>query len=83
MSFMLRIAERADLMASMIERTQVDMTKMTAGDYGYAMRQVVSRCAGCKSVGACHEWLETASLGTRPPDFCPNAAFFESCRPAE
>ena len=45
-----------------------------------AMRDAVERCAGCIAETECAHWLETASQGSAPPDFCPNSALISRLR---
>ena len=46
------------------------------------IRQAMIQCFECKKEEACETWIETASKGTLPPDFCQLRALISQLRTA-
>jgi hypothetical protein len=49
-------------------------------DGGLAFIEARAKCSYCLHEEACRVWLASAEGLQAPPDFCPNARFFRSCR---
>jgi hypothetical protein len=63
-------------MLRMLTRAGVDPEVAMSGDTEAIMRDVQSRCLGCRSEALCERWLAERVEGDN--DFCPNAPIFRS-----
>ena len=63
-------------MLSMLTRAGVDPAVAMSGDTEAIMRDVQSRCLGCRSEALCERWLAEKVEGDN--NFCPNAPIFRS-----
>lgn len=62
-------------------RTSGVLAETVAGiDGGLALYEAQVKCRYCLHEEACQVWLALAKGLRAPPDFCPNARFFQSCR---
>jgi hypothetical protein len=76
------LRQRYELMDQMMETRGVDVLTALRVDGGLAFIEARAKCRYCQHEGVCRHWL--TSEGQRgPADFCPNAAFFRSCRSIE
>jgi len=72
------LRQRYELMDRMMETRGVDVLAALRVDGGLAFIEARAKCRYCRHEGVCRHWL--ASEGQRgSADFCPNAAFFQSC----
>ncbi|HXH02291.1 MAG TPA: DUF6455 family protein [Candidatus Competibacteraceae bacterium] len=71
---------RMTLMQRMMERLEVDSTRMVCANMGMTLRNVVGRCRGCATANVCARWLDGQETGSEPGRFCPNAETFASHR---
>lgn len=84
MMSMKKLDRHAGLVKRMAEATGADLSEAlsTRELAGQEMRTAVLRCCGCRSEGACGDWLEAHPEGApKAPGFCRNADFFASLRP--
>lgn len=63
-------------MVRMLLRAGVDPEVAKSGDAEAIMRDVRSRCLGCRSEALCDRWLAKKVEGDN--SFCPNAQIFRS-----
>jgi len=70
---------RQELMDRMMQTRGVDADAALRVDGGMAFIEARAKCGYCLHADACRDWLG-AEAPQIPPDFCPNAAFFLSCR---
>lgn len=75
-----RSQRRMTMMQRMIQRLDVDASKVVCADNGVTFRAMVGRCRGCEEPTICSEWLDGQRPDKNPSDFCPNAAAFEPYR---
>lgn len=76
------LRERHTLMDQMMEAQGVDMLTAIRVDGGLAFIEARAKCRYCRHAGFCRRWLQSeGQRGTA--DFCPNVAFFRSCRSIE
>lgn len=76
------LRERYALMDQMMEAQGVDVPGAIRVDGGLAFIEARAKCRYCLHVGVCRRWLQSeGQQGTA--DFCPNVAFFRSCRSIE
>jgi hypothetical protein len=76
------LLRRYELMDQMMKVRGVDVLAALRVDGGLAFIEARAKCRYCVHEGICRRWLE--SEGQRgSPDFCPNSAFFRSCRRAQ
>lgn len=69
-----RFEERGGLLSAMLHRTGASLTETDGLASENIVRQAINRCLACRNGEECKAWLETATPGAKPPDFCPNAA---------
>jgi hypothetical protein len=69
--------QRQDLMDRMMQIRGVDVLTVLGMDGGLAFIEARAKCRYCLHEEACRRWLVASQT---PPNFCPNAAFFLSCR---
>ncbi len=67
---------RMTLMQRMIERLNVDTTKVVSDNFGMTFRTIVGRCRGCRDEEACTRWLDGKEANSDPSRFCPNEKTF-------
>lgn len=75
-----QVRRRQQLMDRMMLTTGVNMSRVVSIDGGLAFLEASSKCRLCPDEPACVHWLEGAEALETPPDFCPNAKFFKTCR---
>jgi hypothetical protein len=73
-----RVARRARLMGTMMERIGVDPG--LAALRGRSFTAAGRRCLWCAASQQCERWLEETGSADRGPSFCPNTPFFEDVR---
>jgi len=71
---------RMTLMQRMLERLDVDTTKVVCADFGMTFRSVVGRFRACGDEEVCSRWLDGEGTGSDPSRFCPNSRAFGSYR---
>ncbi len=77
-----KLDKHADLVGEMSNRVGVDWEEVLGARPELAMqyRAAVMMCTRCREVGACQGWLDERDQASRAPDYCENAALFESLR---
>lgn len=75
-----RTYQRMGMMQRMIERMDVDVSRLACADNGVSYRAMVGRCRGCAQADVCIQWLDGHRPDADPGSFCPNSAAFASCR---
>ncbi len=73
------VRHRQELMDRMMQTRGVDVLAALRADGGLAFIEARAKCRYCLHEEVCRQWLAT-DAPRMPPDFCPNAAFFLSCR---
>jgi len=73
-----RFAGNAENIGRMMKHTGYDA--IHAGEAPYLFGAAVRRCAFCRHMRECAQWLDAVAPGASAPDFCPNRAFFEAAR---
>lgn len=73
-----RFARQAQLMGAMMDR--IGLEPGQAASHPQALAAASRRCLWCPAAQQCGHWLEENRQAQRAPEFCPNAAFFESSR---
>ncbi len=71
------VRHRQELMDRMMQTRGVDVLAALRADGGLAFIEARAKCRYCLHEEACRRWLVAPKT---PPEFCPNAAFFLSCR---
>ena len=74
-----RYQECPALMARMIERVGVEPNDVACIDGGLAWLEASTKCAFCRHVDECCDWLAGSSTIRTPFEFCANAKLFRSC----
>jgi Family of unknown function (DUF6455) len=74
-----QLQRRYELMDRMMQKRGVDADAALGVDGGLAFTGARAKCRYCLHEETCRRWL-TIKAPRRSPDFCPNAAFFLSCR---
>ena len=74
-----QLQRRYELMDRMMQKRGVDADAALGMDGGLAFTEARAKCRYCLHEETCRRWL-TIKAPRRSPDFCPNAAFFLSCR---
>jgi hypothetical protein len=74
-----QLQRRYELMDRMMQKRGVDADAALGVDGGLAFTEARAKCRYCLHEETCRRWL-TIKAPRRSPDFCPNAAFFLSCR---
>ena len=69
-------------MDRMMQKRGVDAHAALSVDGGLALIEARAKCRYCLHEEACRRWL-TLKAPRRSPNFCPNAAFFQSCLNAD
>ena len=77
-----RVERQSRRLDEMMERLEINPVIAARRAGGLALAQARSRCLMCTQAHLCRFWLDQAGSTVRAPDFCPNAAFLESCQPA-
>jgi hypothetical protein len=75
-----RVERRAVRMHEMMQRLDVDPTKLARLRRGDACAEARRRCLACGASEKCLRWLEAPARGDKRPEFCPNLALFEACK---
>ncbi|WP_341647410.1 DUF6455 family protein [Thauera humireducens] len=75
-----RTQRRMTMMQRMIQRLDVDSSKIICDDNGVTFRAMIGRCRGCEQPEVCSAWLDGKRPESSPQAFCPNAAAFEPYR---
>jgi hypothetical protein len=73
------LEQRANRMARLMERLEVDTLQLVQRDQGQACADARATCLRCSCVEECLKWARDGSEGAEPV-FCPSLALFESCR---
>ena len=73
------LRRRLALMDKMMQKRGADAAVVRSIDGGMAFVEAQAKCRYCRHEEACRRWL-TVKAPRTSPDFCPNAAFFSSCR---
>lgn len=68
--------ERADLMARMLARLEIDLEDLAGDTLGTRVRGIATGCLGCRRAATCALWLDGKLPGSFR-DFCPNTSIFE------
>jgi hypothetical protein len=74
-----KVRHHQELMERMMQTSGVDAYTAARIDGGLALFEACTKCRYCLHEEACRLWLALDELRP-PPDFCPNAGFFRSCR---
>ncbi len=74
-----QLHRRHELMNRMMHERGVDQNVARSIDGGLAFFEARAKCQYCLNEEQCRRWL-TIRAPRRSPDFCPNAALFQSCR---
>ena len=74
-----QLQRRYELMDRMMQKRGADADAALGVDGGLAFTEARAKCRYCLHEETCRRWL-TIKAPRRSPDFCPNAAFFLSCR---
>jgi hypothetical protein len=74
-----QLQRRYELMDRMMQKRGVDADAALGVDGGLVFTEARAKCRYCLHEETCRRWL-TIKAPRRSPDFCPNAAFFLSCR---
>jgi hypothetical protein len=74
-----RVLRRAELLDRVMEHVGVDAGVAARVDKGAAFYEARIKCMLCCQERACRTWLDGGEGHLSPPDFCPNAEFFQSC----
>jgi hypothetical protein len=78
---MFRHVERqATRMADMIQKVEVDTTKLVRLRVGVAYAEARTNCLQCRNSRECLLWLDAIPASGETPTFCPNFELFESCK---
>jgi hypothetical protein len=75
-----RVFAQAELMDRMIERVGVNPAVVARLDRGMTWYAARTRCIECAHARECRAWVDGSEPTAAPPEFCPNAALFASCR---
>jgi hypothetical protein len=77
---MLRTVERrASRMSDMMERLDVDASKLVRLRAGEAFAEARTKCLQCSRACKCILWLDADPPSDEAPHFCPNFEVFETC----
>jgi Family of unknown function (DUF6455) len=74
-----QLQRRHELMDRMMQKRGVDAYAARRVDGGLAFHEARAKCCYCLHEEACRRWLTIRTPRTSS-DFCPNAAFFLTCR---
>lgn len=77
-----QLSRRQELMDLMMQKRGVDGYAASHVDGGLAFLKARAKCRYCLHEEACRRWLTIRTPRTSP-DFCPNTAFFMTCRSAD
>ena len=78
---MFRHVERqATRLADMMQRVEVDTTKLVRQRMGDAYAEARTKCIVCCNSRECLLWLDANPPSCEAPTFCPNFALFASCK---
>lgn len=75
-----QVRGRHRLMRRMMRNSGVRARTAAWVDGGLAFHEARAKCRYCMHEDACRLWLATVEGLHSPPDFCPNARFFQMCR---
>ena len=75
-----RVLRQAETMDCMMDHVGVQRTTAMRKEGGAAWYEARTRCLACVAADHCRSWLADGSASPDCPVFCPNAAFFQSCR---
>lgn len=73
------VEERAQRMADMMDRLDVDIVAAARLNHGNAFANARTTCLLCRAARDCDRWLHGDEGGRRPEEFCGNFAFFARC----
>jgi hypothetical protein len=73
-----QLRRRFELMDLMMQKRGVDTDAARGVDGGLAFLEARAKCLYCLHEEECRRWV-TIRAPHRSPDFCPNAAFFQTC----
>ena len=77
-----QLQRRHELMDRMMQKRGVEAYAARRVDGGLAFHEARAKCRYCLHEEECRRWLTIRTPRTSP-DFCPNAAFFVTCRSAD
>ena len=77
-----QLQRRHELMDRMLQKRGVDANAGRRVDGGLAFHEARAKCRYCLHEEECRRWLTIRTPRTSP-DFCPNTAFFVTCRSAD
>src|SRR3990170_3850998 len=77
-----QLHRRYELMDRMMRKRGMDGNAARCVDGGLAFKEARAKCRYCLHEETCRRWLTIRAPQTSP-DFCPNAAFFLTCRDAD
>jgi len=75
----LRVWRRAEMFERMAGLLGVHLPKAARLDQGEAIRLARDNCLHCGKAQDCRNWMDASDGLPLPPDYCPNARFFERC----
>lgn len=76
MGIVSRLKEHMELMSRMMARADIAGGRDGGLAVEAQLRQAVYRCAACRDVDACRQWLDEVVECDRLPSFCRNAKLF-------
>jgi hypothetical protein len=79
--WMKQVRRRQELMDGVMEKSRVDVLTAVRAEGGEAFFLARAKCRDCLHEDDCRNWWLEASESLRlPPNFCPNAVFFRTCK---
>ena len=81
---MFRTVERqASRLSEMMERLDVDPSKLVRLRAGEAFAEARTKCLQCSHARECLLWLDADPPSGEAPHFCPNFELFETCKKSD
>ena len=78
--FFRQVERQARRMGEVIDRLNVDKSKLACLDEGRGYVRARTTCLDCSNTAQCLAWLDADKTADGPPAFCPNFALFDSCK---
>lgn len=75
-----RVHALAAQMDEVMDLLALDLLDAARKDGGEGLARARDTCLGCGASRLCRAWVAASIAMEEPPVFCPNAAFFGSCR---
>ncbi len=72
------IALQAPMMWSMLDRLDIDMSRLKQTEFKTKIAAMTRRCVACAKVAACQNWFDTHGPVDAYRAFCPNASAIDS-----